>query len=130
MEQKKVRFSYVNRVPAETRVIADAEQIHRVISNIISNALKYMDKPEKHIDLRVLDNGDDIQVEIEDNGRGIAAKDLLHIVDRFYRTDASRHSGQGGSGIGCPSSARSWRITAGGSGRPAAKARAPRCVLF
>ena len=100
MEQKKVRFSYVNRVPVETRVIADAEQIHRVISNIISNALKYMDKPEKHIDLRVLDNGDDIQVEIEDNGRGIAAKDLLHIFDRFYRTDASRHSGQGGSGIG------------------------------
>ena len=41
-----------------------------------------------------------IQVEIEDNGKGIAAKDLPNIFDRFYRTDSSRNSAQGGSGIG------------------------------
>ena len=44
--------------------------------------------------------GDFIQVEIEDNGKGIAAKDLPNIFDRFYRTDASRNSSKGGSGIG------------------------------
>ena len=44
--------------------------------------------------------GDFIQVEIEDNGKGIAAKDLPNIFDRFYRTDSSRNSSQGGSGIG------------------------------
>ena len=44
--------------------------------------------------------GDFIQVEIEDNGRGIATKDLPYIFDRFYRTDASRNSSKGGSGIG------------------------------
>lgn len=100
LEQKKVRFSYVCRVEKGARIIADAEQIRRVISNIISNALKYMDKAEKHIDMRVIDCGDDVQIEIEDNGRGIAAKDLSHIFDRFFRTDSSRNSGQGGSGIG------------------------------
>ena len=41
-----------------------------------------------------------MQVEIEDNGKGIAAKDLPHIFDRFYRTDVSRNSSKGGSGIG------------------------------
>ena len=46
------------------------------------------------------DVGDFIQVEIEDNGKGIAAKDLPYIFDRFYRTDASRNSATGGSGIG------------------------------
>ena len=40
------------------------------------------------------------RVEIEDNGKGIAQKDLQKIFERFYRTDASRNSAQGGSGIG------------------------------
>ena len=46
------------------------------------------------------DVSDFIQVEIEDNGKGIAAKDLPYIFDRFYRTDVSRNSSKGGSGIG------------------------------
>ena len=39
-------------------------------------------------------------MQSEDNGKGIAAKDLPNIFDRFYRTDSSRNSSQGGSGIG------------------------------
>ena len=72
----------------------------RVINNIIGNSIKYMDKPKGEIELRILDVGDFIQVELEDNGKGIAAKDLPNIFDRFYRTDASRNSAKGGSGIG------------------------------
>ena len=72
----------------------------RVINNIISNSLKYMDKQQPRINLRVKDVGDFIQVELEDNGKGIDAKDLPYIFDRFYRTDASRNSSKGGSGIG------------------------------
>ena len=41
-----------------------------------------------------------MQVEIKDNGKGIEAKDLPRIFERFYRTDASRNSSKGGSGIG------------------------------
>mgnify|MGYP000774128729 CR=1 FL=1 len=84
-------------------VIADGEQIRRVIHNIISNAIKYMDKQNGMkgiIQIRVKDVGDFIQVEIEDNGKGISAKDLPNIFERFYRTDASRNSSKGGSGIG------------------------------
>jgi len=81
-------------------VIADAEQMKRVINNIIGNSVKYMDKSRGMLNIRIKDVGDFVQVEIEDNGRGIAAKDLPNIFDRFYRTDSSRNSSQGGSGIG------------------------------
>ncbi len=50
--------------------------------------------------IRIRDAGDFVQVEVEDNGRGIATEDLPYIFDRFYRTDSSRNSSQGGSGIG------------------------------
>ncbi len=100
LEAKNVQFGYFNYVDPEVRVIADAEQIRRVIHNIINNSVKYMDKKRGKINLRVKDVGDFIQVELEDNGKGIAAKDLPNIFDRFYRTDASRNSSKGGSGIG------------------------------
>ncbi len=100
LEQRGVEFGYFNYVEEDVKVIADAEQIKRVIHNIINNSLKYMDKAKGKINLRVKDVGDFVQVELEDNGCGIAAKDLTNIFERFYRTDASRNSSKGGSGIG------------------------------
>ena len=100
LEEQNIRLSYSSDVEENIQVIADAEQIKRVINNIVSNSIKYIDKPKGYIDIRVKDVGDFIQVEIEDNGKGIANKDLPLIFNRFYRTDASRNSSKGGSGIG------------------------------
>lgn len=100
METRGVELVYANYVDSSVLVIADGEQIRRVIHNIISNAMKYMDKKKGLIQIRIKDVGDFIQVEIEDNGKGISAKDLPYIFDRFYRTDVSRNSSKGGSGIG------------------------------
>ena len=100
LEVKGVDLVYANYVDDGVLVIADGEQIRRVIHNIVTNSTKYMNKEHGIIQLRVKDVGDFIQVEIEDNGKGIAAKDLPNIFDRFYRTDFSRNSAKGGSGIG------------------------------
>lgn len=100
LESKNIELNYSNLAPPDTLVIADPEQLKRVINNIIGNSMKYLDKPKGEIDIRILDEVDAIRVEIEDNGKGIAAKDLPKIFERFYRTDASRNSSQGGSGIG------------------------------
>ena len=100
LESKNIQLNYDDLVEPSTQIIADPEQLKRVINNIIGNSVKYMDKEQGVIDIRILDEVDSIRVEIEDNGMGIAAKDLPSVFERFYRTDASRNSSKGGSGIG------------------------------
>ncbi|MBD5523426.1 MAG: HAMP domain-containing histidine kinase [Lachnospiraceae bacterium] len=100
LESKNIQLNYEALIEPSTQIIADPEQLKRVINNIISNSVKYINKDKGVIDIRILDELDAIRVEIEDNGMGIAAKDLPNIFERFYRTDASRNSSKGGSGIG------------------------------
>lgn len=100
LEAADIGLAYYNYADEKTVIIADPEQLKRVLSNIIGNSVKYMNKDRGFINIRIKDVGDFIQVEIEDNGQGIPVRDLPYIFDRFYRTDASRNSGTGGSGIG------------------------------
>lgn len=100
LEAEHIGLSYFDYAADDVLIIADPEQLKRVIDNIIGNSVKYMDKEHGLINIRIKDVGDFIQVEIEDNGKGIAQKDLPFIFDRFYRADASRNSATGGSGIG------------------------------
>lgn len=100
LESKNIGLAYFNYADETVQIIADPEQLRRVIHNIIGNSVKYLDKEKGQINIRIKDVGDFIQVEIEDNGRGISAADLPYIFDRFYRADASRNSATGGSGIG------------------------------
>ena len=100
LQERGIDLIYFNYLHDDAVVIADAEQLKRVINNIISNSVKYMDKPRGVINIRLRDVGDFVQVEIEDNGRGIDQHELTRIFDRFYRTDQSRNSRIRGSGIG------------------------------
>lgn len=104
LRNQKIEFNYQSDVEDSVKVIADPQQLERVIHNIISNSVKYMgSKTEEDpgsIEMRVQDVGDSVQVEIRDNGIGISEKDLPHIFDRLFRADASRNSQTGGSGIG------------------------------
>ena len=83
LEAKGIGLSYFNYATADTMIIADPEQLRRVINNIIGNSVKYMNKTEKFINIRIKDVGDFIQVEIEDNGRGIAQKTCRTFLTGF-----------------------------------------------
>jgi signal transduction histidine kinase len=101
MEEKGVSFLLETPGTDFTAwVIADRDKLKRVLTNIIENALKYMDKAQGIIRLRMHDTGDRVVVEVEDNGQGISAEALPHIFDRFYRADPSRNAATGGSGLG------------------------------
>lgn len=78
--------------------------IIRCIINLLTNAVKYINYDGKtarnqiHVSLHMID--DRVAVQVEDNGRGIPAKDIDHLFERFYRVDNSGSREVGGSGIG------------------------------
>jgi signal transduction histidine kinase len=100
LEVKNIQIEYDSNIKKSVQVVADAEQLKRVINNIIGNAVKYLDKKEGKIQIRIHDIGEFVQIEIEDNGSGISSQDIPYIFERFYRADASRNSKKGGSGLG------------------------------
>lgn len=100
LEVMNIKIIYDNDINKSVQVIADAEQLKRVINNIIGNSVKYLDKKDGNIQIRIHDSGEFVQIEIEDNGGGIPSKDIPYIFDRFYRADSSRNSKKGGSGLG------------------------------
>ncbi len=100
LESRNIHLNYSNLAPPDTCVVADPEQIKKVINNIISNSVKYMGHDNGVIDIRIMEENESVKIEIEDDGQGIAPKDIGNIFERFYRADASRNSMQGGSGIG------------------------------
>ena len=80
-------------------VNGDRERIEQVITNIVSNAVKYTPDGGR-IDLQVGTSGPNVFVRVTDNGIGIPEKDLPRLFDRFYRADKARTSGAGGFGLG------------------------------
>ena len=101
LDASQIELEYVSHLEKPVYVSIDPEQLKRVVNNIISNSEKYMveGRPGK-IGIDIYDEGEYVHIQFRDNGKGIAAKDLERIFERFYRTDDSRNSKQGGSGIG------------------------------
>ncbi|KZE43127.1 histidine kinase [Brevibacillus parabrevis] len=81
-------------------VLADRNKLKRVITNIIWNSVKYMDKEEGYIGVRTNSSGEMVTIDIGDNGPGIEADELPFIFKRFYRVEQSRNTNSGGSGLG------------------------------
>ncbi|MCR5204523.1 MAG: HAMP domain-containing histidine kinase [Lachnospiraceae bacterium] len=99
-EVKNVTLDYISKLKDGQRIIADLEQLRRVMNNLIGNSVKYMDKESGSIVILAEDNDDTVKISVQDNGSGIDEKDIPFIFDRFYRADASRNSKKGGSGLG------------------------------
>lgn len=82
-----------------TMVIGDSGRLQQVVSNLLSNAVKFT--PEKgEVTLRLMKNAERVQLQVRDNGIGIAREFLPHVFDRFSQADTSAARRAGGLGIG------------------------------
>lgn len=80
-------------------VNADKDRIRQVIVNLVVNSIKY-GKTGGRTQASFFDLGDNLLVEISDDGIGIEEQHLSRLFERFYRVDKSRSREQGGTGLG------------------------------
>ncbi len=88
----------INQVPKQVRVLADRDQVLRVLSNLIHNAIKWS-PPREKIKLRAERVGDEVVVSVLDRGPGVPEEYRERIFERFYQIDPSR-TGSDGTGLG------------------------------
>lgn len=88
------------RVVGDTSIVsADRDRMQQVITNLVSNAIKYSNDGGI-VRVVIEDTKDSGIIHVEDSGIGIPQEDLKRIFERFYRTDKSRNRKTGGAGIG------------------------------
>ncbi len=100
-------------LPAECAAEVDRVQIERMLSNLLSNALKFTPAEGRvHVALRSLT--DAIEIEVEDSGCGIPAEHIPHIFERFYRVPAQETCANPEPGLGLGLSFVAWIAKAHG----------------
>ena len=96
---KDANVQFKIREEEEFNVLCDPNKIGQVLSNLLVNSINYGVENGKTV-VRFYDMGDNILIEVADDGIGINEDDLLRIYERFYRVDKSRSRHAGGSGLG------------------------------
>jgi two-component system OmpR family sensor kinase len=88
------------QIPADLPpVMADPARLTQVLHNLLDNALRHTPAGGS-IALRAGCDDGDVWLAVQDSGEGIAAEDLPHVFDRFYRADPARSRATGGAGLG------------------------------
>jgi signal transduction histidine kinase len=88
--------------PQAPLVLADPERVEQILVNLIGNALRYTPSGSITVQVRspVKPDPNRLWIAVIDTGLGIAADDLPHVFERFWRADRSRDRTSGGTGIG------------------------------
>jgi len=98
-QTRNIRLRLRMSKEAPIMVEADEKRIAQVFTNLLVNSVNYGKEGGESI-VHFFDMGDNVLVEIADNGIGISLEHLPRVFERFYRVDKSRSRHEGGSGLG------------------------------
>lgn len=88
----------INMLKNSKILIVEDELMHRAISNLINNAIKYSQSDK--IDVILSDNKTTLKIEVKDYGIGIEEKYFERLFEKFFRIDKARSRKTGGTGLG------------------------------
>lgn len=88
----------INMLKDSKILIVEDELMHRAISNLINNAIKYSQSDK--IDVILSDNKTTLKIEVKDYGIGIEEKYFERLFEKFFRIDKARSRKTGGTGLG------------------------------
>ncbi len=94
-KQLVIRVEMPADLPAVT---ASREALQLVFGNLLDNAIKFSSRGEIWLSAR--QSGKQVQIDVADEGIGIAPESIPHLFERFYRTKAAVERGIGGTGLG------------------------------
>lgn len=97
--RKNIQLELNRKNDRPVLVKADKFRIRQVLVNLISNSIKY-GKQDGVTTVTFTQDGNELVVEVADNGTGIDERHLPRIFERFYRVDKGRSREQGGTGLG------------------------------
>nr|WP_298874475.1 HAMP domain-containing sensor histidine kinase [uncultured Mogibacterium sp.] len=80
-------------------VYGDYDKLKQVMANLISNAIKYCGE-DKYVRIELKKVGRNVRFDVIDHGDGIAAEEISHVWERYYRTSANRNRNIEGTGLG------------------------------
>jgi len=84
---------------AADQIVGDPDRLEQVIENLVANALHHTPDGGR-VELTAAAEAAAVRLAVVDSGEGIAPEHVPHVFDRFYKVDASRTNGAGGSGLG------------------------------
>ena len=90
------------RSSASARRAGDPDRLKQAVTNLVENASRFIE-PDGHITIELFGLKGNSILAVKDDGTGFGDIDPQLLFDRFYRTDASRSRGTGGTGWGWPS---------------------------
>ena len=99
MIDNKHRYSFVPDPEGEVYIMGDTAMVKQSLRILVQNAAKYSEE-NSEISFKVTSDERTVSYVIQDEGQGMEASDVVHIFERFYRSDQARNSSTGGSGLG------------------------------
>jgi len=102
-EAERLHGSVPNRIElsleADAHIVGEEQELRSAFTNLLGNALKYSPE-DSMVKVRWYRTKDDIVLNVEDRGEGIAAADIPRVTERFYRSEVKRAKKVGGTGLG------------------------------